>query len=151
MDSSDPSYDALGTAVDTVAVQVTDNDAAGIEVLMVEDTVTEGDASVGGYKVRLLSKPTKNVTLTINPDDQVTSMTSTLTFTPTNWDTYQEVDVEAVDDAVCRRHAHRSRFPRLGEFRSLLLGAHRRCRHADRAGRRRAWNRHRRWRIAGCR
>ena len=62
--------------------------------------VTEGGAS-DEYTVALDSQPSGNVTVFLNPGPQVTtSPTSSLVFTPSNWNQPQTVVVSAVDDSV---------------------------------------------------
>ncbi|AFY51151.1 hypothetical protein Nos7524_5434 [Nostoc sp. PCC 7524] len=61
--------------------------------------VTEGGAT-DSYTVILTSQPTADVTITINPDTQLTTSSTTLIFTPQNWNVAQIVTVTAVDDAV---------------------------------------------------
>lgn len=50
------------------------------------------------YTLHLDGQPTTDVTITLNPDSQVTVSLSELTFTPLNWATPQTVTVGAVDD-----------------------------------------------------
>ncbi|MHB8897800.1 MAG: GEVED domain-containing protein, partial [Thermoguttaceae bacterium] len=100
--SADAMYNSLGGAVDSVSVQIGDNDSPGIEVRGGSSlTVTEGSLTPGSYQIRLLSKPSQNVRVTLQADDQVSVTTaSPLIFTPQNWDQYQTVNVVAVDDPV---------------------------------------------------
>ncbi|WP_369815973.1 calcium-binding protein, partial [Anabaena sp. CA = ATCC 33047] len=48
----------------------------------------------------LNSQPTDDVTITLNPGTQLTTIPNTLTFTPANWNIAQEVTVIALNDAV---------------------------------------------------
>ena len=93
--SSDDDYHGLAP---TLRVTVRDNDTAGV-VAPATVTVTEGGVGVG-YPVRLASKPTVDVTVTIGgvPHDDITLDNTTLTFTSDNWDIPQTVTVTAVDD-----------------------------------------------------
>jgi Big-like domain-containing protein len=61
--------------------------------------VAEGGAT-DIYTVRLPYRPESNVTVTTNPDTQVTTSPASVTFTPFNWHVPQPVTVAAVDDAV---------------------------------------------------
>ncbi|QLE55490.1 choice-of-anchor I family protein [Nostoc sp. TCL26-01] len=61
--------------------------------------VAEGGAT-DTYTVKLDSQPTGVVTISINPGNQLTTSTNTLTFTANNWNVEQTVTVTAVDDTV---------------------------------------------------
>jgi hypothetical protein len=61
-------------------------------------TVTEGFNFPAGYTIKLLSKPTANVTVNITPDGQLRVDKTKLTFTPDNWSKAQQVRMMAVDD-----------------------------------------------------
>ena len=71
-------------------------------------TVTEsgGSTSVsegGGpdtYTVVLDAQPTHNVTVSVSPDSQLSTDTSSLVFTPGNWNIPQTVSVTAVNDGI---------------------------------------------------
>ncbi|MGQ4647525.1 Ig-like domain-containing protein [Lyngbya aestuarii] len=52
------------------------------------------------YNLVLASAPTADVTINLTTDDQISTNTSALTFTPTNWNVPQIVTVSALDDAV---------------------------------------------------
>jgi len=92
---------------------VVDNDSAGL-------TVAESDGSTelveGGdtdsYTIVLTFAPTSDVTVTIDDagDPNQTTVdggkTSTLTFTPSNWDTPQAVTVEAINDETAEADPH---------------------------------------------
>ena len=93
--STDDDYDGLA---ESLRVDVVDDDTAGV-VAPAAVTVTEGEAGVG-YPVRLATKPTADVTVTIGgvPHDDITLDKTTLTFTSGNWDTPQTVTVTADDD-----------------------------------------------------
>ena len=60
----------------------------------------EGSAGGTTYTVKLTSEPTATVTVEIggHPDTDLTLSTTTLNFTPTNWDTAQTVRVTAGQD-----------------------------------------------------
>ncbi|OUL26907.1 hypothetical protein BV372_26140 [Nostoc sp. T09] len=64
--------------------------------------MTEGGAS-DSYSLVLSSQPTANVTITLAtpaPSNQLSFDKTTLTFTPTNWNTAQVVTVTAVNDTA---------------------------------------------------
>ena len=106
--SDDDRYDEIGIA--DVEVTVADDDARGVSadpatvtVRETDDAATADDTeNVAAYEVVLDSQPTAEVTVTITnpPDSPVTLDRTTLTFTTSNWDDPQEVEVTAVDDAV---------------------------------------------------
>ena len=82
----------------SVRVTVDDDDKPGINFTPASLTVGEG--GVGTYGVKLNTLPTGNVTVAIsssNPDVTVTP--NNLTFTSSNWETEQTVDVTATEDA----------------------------------------------------
>ena len=64
-------------------------------------TVTEEDATGDSYTVALDSQPTADVTVAVagHAGTDITPSTTTLTFTPLNWETAKTVTVTAVDDA----------------------------------------------------
>jgi LmbE family N-acetylglucosaminyl deacetylase len=89
------------TLGDAVAVgTVTDDDTAGVTI---DDgsglTVVEGEAT-DSYSVVLDSEPTADVVVTVTPDAQLSAVPSSLTFTPANWDTPQDVAVGGVSDDI---------------------------------------------------
>jgi uncharacterized protein len=65
----------------------------------VSTNLTEGGAN-DTYSVVLISQPTADVIVNINPDSQTTTSPTTLVFTSANWNVTQTVTVTAVDDAV---------------------------------------------------
>ncbi|MDJ0954657.1 MAG: Calx-beta domain-containing protein, partial [Acidimicrobiia bacterium] len=101
--SSDPFYD--GFTIGSVTAAVTDDDVAGVLVTPTVVSATEG-GSDGTYDVVLESEPTGTVTITMTPQGSEATAVSTvgslgtLTFTPGNWETPQEVTVAAVDDMI---------------------------------------------------
>ncbi len=82
-------------------VTVTDDDRPELMPDKTSVTVTDENAGTATYKVKLTTRPESNVTITVSSDDTsvATVMPVTLTFTPSNWDDYQEVTVTAVDDS----------------------------------------------------
>ena len=89
------------------AVTVLD-DTRGVTVSGPTLAVTEG--GTGSYTVVLDSQPTDSVTVTPSSDNGKVTVTSTLTFTATNWETAQTVtvtaaqDTDALDDSATIRH-----------------------------------------------
>ena len=99
----DPMYDALGGSVDSVVVQIGDNDSPGIEVDIPGGslTVSEDGATSGTYRIRLRSQPTSAVSVAFLPDAQLGSTTpGPLVFDAGNWNVYRTVTLRAVDDSV---------------------------------------------------
>ena len=80
-------------------VSITDNDTVGVTVSDTSLEIDEGDSDT--YSVALDSKPTHNVTITVNDpsNTDVTADPAELTFTPSNWDTAQTVTVTASQDS----------------------------------------------------
>lgn len=97
-------YEGLSATSATVAL--TDNDTAALTITESggSTSVVEGGAT-DSYTVKLASRPTANVTVSIAfSGSQVkvngsTSTPQTLTFTTANWNTDQTVTITAVDDA----------------------------------------------------
>ena len=96
-------FDAVSIA--ELAVTVTDDDA-GVTVSETTLTVSEGGSAT--YTVKLDAQPAADVVITVTSDntdvtvdtDGATSGNqTTLTFTPSNWDTAQTVRVSAAEDA----------------------------------------------------
>ncbi|PMP83360.1 MAG: sodium:calcium exchanger, partial [Chloroflexus aggregans] len=88
----DPIYTALAPV--PLTVTILENDTAGLIFAPATLTVVEG--SPGDYAITLSSAPADNVTVTINGQGFLLvngSATTTLTFTPTNWNTPQLVSV----------------------------------------------------------
>ncbi|BAY07354.1 malectin domain-containing carbohydrate-binding protein [Calothrix sp. NIES-2098] len=81
-----------GTTTPTAQVNVQQTDG--------NTAVTEG-GNTDTYSLVLSSAPTSNVTITVSaPGNQLSFDKTTLTFTPTNWNTAQTVTVTAVDDTA---------------------------------------------------
>ena len=106
-DSSAAEY--LGLSVDSVAVTVSDNDAAGVSVSTSTLSVIEGGS--GTYTVRLAFQPTASVTVNVTGGGDVTVNPTALAYSATTWDTAQTVtvtaaeDLDAVDDTQTVTHA----------------------------------------------
>jgi hypothetical protein len=87
-----------------VTVVIMDDDTANITAQPQDINVAEGGATAS-YSVTLKSKPTADVTVKLEGNDQVTLSgdtlnDNTLTFTADTWNTPQFVNVAAVDDDV---------------------------------------------------
>ena len=91
-------YGAVNSA-HTVAATVVDDDAPGVSVA--PTTLPLREASSGGYTLVLDTQPDSPVTITTasGDSDAVSVSPTSLTFTPSNWDTAQMVSVTGVEDA----------------------------------------------------
>ena len=100
---------SLGSA--TATGTIIDDDVRAVTVTPTSLSFAEGGSDI--YTVVLTSEPT--VAVTVTPDvagnDDVTTVQTSLTFTPSNWDDQQTVTVEgaededAVDDTATVEHA----------------------------------------------
>ena len=97
--SSDKRYNGVKSV--PFVVNVIDNDVAGIIYYSSASTVTEAGATVQ-LSCKLNSEPISDVTLNINSNtpDRLLISSSTLTFTPSNWNTLQHVVLSANNDAL---------------------------------------------------
>ena len=102
--STDTNYG--GIAIGGVTASITDNDTADITITESAGStdVTEGGAT-DTYTIVLESRPTANVTVTVDPDGQTDlgggpGTAVDLIFSPANWSAAQTVTVTAVDDVV---------------------------------------------------
>ncbi len=86
-----------------VTVTTVDNDVADVTVIQSDGTtvVTE-DGLTDSVQLSLSSQPTSNVVLNLasSDTDQFDISDTTLTFTPTNWDTPRTVTITADDDIL---------------------------------------------------
>ncbi|MEL7509558.1 MAG: carbohydrate-binding domain-containing protein [Cyanobacteria bacterium J06554_1] len=99
--SLDISFDASLNDATIAALEISPVEA-GILITETNDStqVTEG-SSVDSYTVVLATQPTSDVTITLQVDgNQLTTNESTLTFTTTNWDQAQTINVTPVDDTA---------------------------------------------------
>lgn len=96
--SNDTNYQGISTA--SVRASITDNDSTpGVSVTQSNGTTSVSeDGNTDTYSVVLESAPTADVTVNVQPDGQLSTNKSQLTFTPQNWSTPQIVTVSAVDD-----------------------------------------------------
>jgi Ca2+-binding RTX toxin-like protein len=97
---------ATGYETGTFAVQVVDNDSAGLlldesdgSTLVVADNpdTLDDEAASDTYTVRLTKAPTQDVVVTMMPDLLTTTSPLTLTFTAANWWIPQTVTVSAAE------------------------------------------------------
>jgi len=98
--STDANYNNLNP--DDVTVTNSDNETPGITVNLKAGLTTVEDGSQANFAVVLNTKPTANVTIGLNSDNvkEGTVSTNSLTFTPANWNTPQQVTVTGVDDSI---------------------------------------------------
>ncbi len=87
-----------------ITVITTDNDSAGVVINPTSVHIIEG-GDTDTYTVVLAARPNANVTVTIDPDDQIDvgngpGNALNLIFTNTNWFQRQEVTATAVDDRI---------------------------------------------------
>lgn len=112
--SSDPRYSSTGLtsatalSIDSVTVTIADDDTAGVSLTGSPEVAEEGTTS-DTYTVVLTSEPFSDVTVTIDPEAQLTLDDSELVFTPANWDTPQTVEATAVDDDLDEADEDRGR------------------------------------------
>ena len=87
-----------GFTVNGTTVTIADDDERGVDVGVIALTVPEGGGAT--YTVVLESEPTGNVTVTpsVSGNSEVT-VSSALTFTPSDWDQVQTVSVSAASDS----------------------------------------------------
>ncbi len=95
--SSDPNYDRIH--VDPVTVFIGDNDSPGIFPNRNTLSISE-DGITDTYKVRLTTKPTEVVSVTIASEGQSTADPNPLLFDSTNWNIFQQVTIQAIDDLI---------------------------------------------------
>ncbi len=95
LSSSDTRYAAVNPPA--VTVNVTDNDALGVTVSTTALAVFEGET--GEYTLRLNTRPTHAVTISVTSDNTAVTVTSPLTFTTVNWNAAQTVSVTGAEDA----------------------------------------------------
>lgn len=99
--NSDNAFDPLSDK--TVSVTTIDNDVAGFTIAESGGGTTVSETgTIDTFTVVLDAEPLTDVVLSVvsADTDEATVSTSTLTFTPANWDTTQTVTVTGVDDAV---------------------------------------------------
>merc|ERR1712072_418092 len=91
-----------GVAASTITITATDNDSAGVVLTGIADAAVADNGGTKTFTVKLNSKPTADVTISVNSADTgvATVSHSSLVFTPSNWDSAQTVTVTAQDDSV---------------------------------------------------
>ena len=95
--STDTAYSGFN-AIDPTVLNL-DNDAAS--VIVSTDAVTVYEGSTTNFTVVLATEPTGNVTVNMTASDSTqATVTSALTFTPSNWNVAQQAVVTGVDDTV---------------------------------------------------
>ena len=101
--STDGDYNGIG--VSEVEVTATDDETAGVSILPEELTIAEGGSD--SYRVVLTSKPSHEVTVTINHggDNDIDSDPERLTFSPSNWNQEKTVTVTSAQDDDARDDA----------------------------------------------
>lgn len=92
------------TALTIPPVQVTnnDNDTAGVTISKTSGLVTSEAGGNDTFTVSLNTKPVGTITMPLSSTltSEGTLSAGSVTFTPTNWNTAQQVTVMGVDDAV---------------------------------------------------
>ncbi|HEY0108637.1 MAG TPA: Calx-beta domain-containing protein [Fibrella sp.] len=110
--TSDPDY--VGLSVPAVNGRNRDNGGAGILISPADGLTTDEEGATTSFDVRLINRPSNNVTVTLRSSDPtegvllqgnatsqpVANNTLTLTFTNANFDTVQTVTVRGVDDSI---------------------------------------------------
>jgi len=97
--SADARYD--GIAVAPFAIDITDNDAAGLLIVQDGGSTSAQEGGFGDtFTVALTSRPTAAVTISLATGMQLSVSPLTLTFTPDNWAMPQAVNVAAINDPV---------------------------------------------------
>lgn len=94
--STDPNYAGLSAA--PISVTNRDNDVAGIQISPAS-AFQVGEGWTRDVSVKLTAQPTADVTVTLATTvgaGEATLSTTTLTFTPENWNVYQTVTVTGV-------------------------------------------------------
>ncbi len=90
-------YDGASITNAVVTVTVTDNDPLGI--MLSATTLSVGENGTANYTVELATEPDGNVTITpTSADPAAATVSAALTFTDSNWNTAQQVDVTGVAD-----------------------------------------------------
>ena len=97
---SDNGFDAV--ADQTVTASTTDDDVAGFTIDQLDGSIeVDESGDTDTFTVVLDAQPTSDVVITITSSDTgEATVTSTLTFTPANWDTPQVATITGVDDDI---------------------------------------------------
>lgn len=96
--SSDSNYS--GISVTGLGTIVTDNDIPGVTIVESDDTTIVYEPNItDSYTIVLNIEPTDNVTTALSTDADITLSTSSIVFTPTNWNVPRTVTVTPVNDS----------------------------------------------------
>lgn len=101
-----------GATTPDVTVNVEDNDTAGVIITRSDGATDVAESgATDTYQVRLRSQPLDNVTITLDPDDQLdlgagAGATETVQFTPATWNNPATITVTAVDDDIAETDPH---------------------------------------------
>ncbi|MDZ8056324.1 MAG: malectin domain-containing carbohydrate-binding protein [Aulosira sp. ZfuVER01] len=90
---------ATVTAIEVIPITPTPTASVVVQQTAGSTAVTEG-GNTDSYSLVLSSAPTSNVTIALDAGNQLSFDKTTLTFTPTNWNTAQTVTVTAVNDTA---------------------------------------------------
>jgi hypothetical protein len=98
--STDANYNNLDP--DDVTVTNSDNETPGITVNPTAGLTTGESGTKANFAVVLNTQPLADVTIGLNSDNvaEGTVSTNSLTFTPANWNTPQQVTVTGVEDSI---------------------------------------------------
>ncbi|WP_254564047.1 SBBP repeat-containing protein [Oscillatoria sp. HE19RPO] len=91
----------LGTTSEAT-ISLADNDTAGAKLTQSNNSTNVAESgTTDTYEIVLLSQPTQDVRITVNPDSQTRVVGETsLIFTSNNWNVPQTVTVGAIDDTA---------------------------------------------------
>ena len=115
--SEEPPYDQLGASgVVDVVFYNEDNEVPGLEIGTPE--ILSEDMNSTLVPIRLTQLPNAEVTLTLFLSDysEVTIGSTTLIFTPENWDVYQEIELFGVDDPIIDGDINSSLIVQISDF-----------------------------------
>jgi gliding motility-associated-like protein len=96
---SEDSYDVL--ADQTISVNNTDNDAAGVTISSVSNN-TEEDGTTATFTMVLNTQPTADVNINLSSSDPIegTVAPTSVVFTNSDWNTPQTITITGVDDDI---------------------------------------------------
>jgi large repetitive protein len=98
--STDTNYSSLPPK--TVNVTNNDNDSPAFDITLASGHTSE-DLTTAFFRVRLVTIPTANVTISFNTSNAAEGIitgASSLTFTALNWNVYQNITVRGVNDSA---------------------------------------------------
>ncbi|WP_404310513.1 Calx-beta domain-containing protein [Neorhodopirellula lusitana] len=97
--ATDANYNTALLAA-SVSLTNVDNDVADIELINIEDLQTSEAGRTASFSLRLTSRPTANVTVSVTSSDtgEITLAPALWIFTPSNWHQPQIVSLAGVDD-----------------------------------------------------